>query len=65
MTLDFLRPLLTIGHRRRHSPTGIPDPSPQHWRELRALRDDQLRWYLSQHGQAHLRHELQRRRARR
>lgn len=60
MTLDFLRPLLALRWDRRWpSPGG--SPSPRDIESLRLLRDDQLRWYISQHGQACLRRELQRR----
>jgi hypothetical protein len=59
MTLDFLRPLLTW--RNPAPSTGGMPPSPRDMEELRLLRDDQLRWYVSQHGQFFLRRELQRR----
>lgn len=59
MTLDFLRPITALF--RRPPVNCWPLPSPRELEALRMLRDDQLRWYVSQHGQAFLRRELARR----
>ena len=65
MTLDFLRPITSLARsrsRRPLPPVGWgPMPSPREIEGLRLLRDDQIRWYVSQHGQAFLRRELERR----
>jgi len=65
MTLDFLRPITELVIRRRRSTwAGLPVPPLREIEALRMLRDDQLRWYISQHGQAFLRRELERRKGR-